>query len=636
MKQNRSTVKTLLLLQMFPVAILLLSLGFTYANTPSYKATPITTPILREDLFQARLYHEIWSTIHFVDLQDLLKDEVQLKTQLNQLMYQCNQVTFCNHRNSLRTLTLRHGRIKNKISSIISLNDHRVKRGLINAVGTVSKFLFGTMSADDADTINKQIDEVYNTTGNIARLMTNQTTIIRSSLRQFENMTAIQNANLKILKEIVQNGNSIMSQNAFNSNLMESISDLELCFDDLLEKVNLVYESINDGKLGIVSPSLVSPRDFIRSLEVIRNQLSYKELPFSLSEQNYIFYMQISKITILVSRGKLVYRINTPIPTGPLYNVCKFIPVPMSGWTQYYIFENVTPKPIAFNMEITEYTVIDETTCTQAQDIKICEIISPIHRLHTEESCYSHLLKDREDKGCTRRYFALTNTFVLSLSNGYSWYILPKSPETIIITCGVSMETSITLETPHVFELASHCRGSSQNNLYLPRSHVNFTKVSEYKISLNFLPIEQEALKTPELKLPTFSSHHVDTTELLNSAQSLDDISKNLEIITSNRNKHTWLNTGYNIFHYIIYIVAGLGTIFGLYKIRLFHGLYYIFKACTHRCCPTFINCNNPVYAQEGAVSVQSPNTNNHQPIVQYRSNNQAVVSDLPRNRKLF
>ena len=83
------------------------------------------------------------------------------------------------------------------------------------------------------------------------------------------------------------------------------------------------------------------------------------------------------------------------------------------------------------------------------------------------------------------------------------------------------METSITFETPHIFELASHCRGSSQNNLYLPRSHVNFTnnKLCEYKISLDFLPIEQEALKTSELKLPIFSSHHVDTTKLLNSAQ---------------------------------------------------------------------------------------------------------------------
>ena len=46
-----------------------------------YTIKPITTPILRKKLFQARMYHEVWTTIHFINLHDLRKDSTQIKDQ---------------------------------------------------------------------------------------------------------------------------------------------------------------------------------------------------------------------------------------------------------------------------------------------------------------------------------------------------------------------------------------------------------------------------------------------------------------------------------------------------------------------------------------------------------------------------
>lgn len=40
---------------------------------------------------------------------------------------------------------------------IFSENKNRLKRGLFNVVGTASKWLFGTLDADDEITINAQL-----------------------------------------------------------------------------------------------------------------------------------------------------------------------------------------------------------------------------------------------------------------------------------------------------------------------------------------------------------------------------------------------------------------------------------------------------------------------------------------------
>ena len=116
---------------------------------------------------------------------------------------------------------------------------------------------------------------------------------------------------------------------------MESIAEIEICLGDLLEITDLVFEAINSGKTGIVSPQLVTPKNFIKSLETIQQKLYFTELPFPLELKYYILYMKISVIKIMLSGERLIYVIHTPIPTGPEYDVFKFTPIPMKGWTKY-------------------------------------------------------------------------------------------------------------------------------------------------------------------------------------------------------------------------------------------------------------------------------------------------------------
>lgn len=594
-----------------------------------YNLIPVTTPILQEELFKAKLYHEIWTTIHFVDILDLEKRANEMNITIQDLRNQCDTFPYCHFKIQLDDVHNKLHSIKQKIDSLLSLSSNkRQKRGLFNIVGTIQHFLFGTMSADDAERINAQIDDVYNNTGHIAVLLNNQTAIMKNTLRKFINITNDYEKNMKIIKDGILTG---QFEDTFNENMLKCIIHLDIHIIDLLENVNLIYDSIVDGKLGVVSPRLISPTQFIHGLRTIHTKLFYQDLLFPLNENYYVLYMKISKINIILSGCKLIYVIYTPVPTGYDYTVYKFTPIPMSGWTRYYIFDNIKNQPVAVDSNFTEYTVIDLNFCTSINDFKICEITSVVHTFNQEESCYARLIKYKDDKGCSRKYFDLQADFVLALSNGFSWYILPINTEDIVITCGVSTsDSSLTITKPHILQLHSNCRGYSKNHKYLPKSHVNSTKISEYKINIQFLPIEQIALNTSALKLPTFTSFNVDTSEILNSAKTIEDITKDLEIITSNHNYHTRLLTGYSIFHYTMYTIATISIFYVLYKTGVLHCISIVFKFCIPRLCPKCIKCQNSnnqrnedtvtttVQRSEENITAHASTSANERSIVQY------------------
>ena len=55
------------------------------------------------------------------------------------------------------------------------MGTRRSRRGLLNAIGEVSKCLFGTMSNSDLETITKEFDELYSDNKNLAMVMQNHT-----------------------------------------------------------------------------------------------------------------------------------------------------------------------------------------------------------------------------------------------------------------------------------------------------------------------------------------------------------------------------------------------------------------------------------------------------------------------------
>lgn len=61
----------------------------------------------------------------------------------------------------------------------------RVKRGLLNIVGRVQKTLFGTLDDTDAESYDKQIEELQSSQNNLLKIVEKQTSILKATSNTF-------------------------------------------------------------------------------------------------------------------------------------------------------------------------------------------------------------------------------------------------------------------------------------------------------------------------------------------------------------------------------------------------------------------------------------------------------------------
>ena len=154
-----------------------------------------------------------------------------------------------------------------------------------------------------------------------------------------------------------------MNNLKFNDLILETILETQFHVETLENSVSYIEDAIQSGKTGLISPQLVT--HFINALLEIKNNLN-KELPFSLKLENYHSYIKTSTTDLAI--------IKNPVN----YIIYKVTPIPISTWTQFFIFDNIHDGPIAISQDNVDCTFIDTQECIHLSSLKYCKIQYPI------------------------------------------------------------------------------------------------------------------------------------------------------------------------------------------------------------------------------------------------------------------
>lgn len=107
----------------------------------------------------------------------------------------------------------------------------------------------------------------------------------------------------------------------------------------------------------------------------------------------------------------------------------------------------------------------------------------------------------------------------MALVNGFSWYVLPKQIEKIFINCKypnfIIKNFFVKIEGPTLFDLDSNCIGTSENHIFLPKSHGNESQIIDYKMNFTFSQTEINILNNTEIKISTINSTIIETSDIL-------------------------------------------------------------------------------------------------------------------------
>lgn len=483
-----------------------------------YNVTKFAEPILKENFGTTYLYHEEWTTLHFIDTKDIIIEATNLRQHLSKLIKLCSSSAYCNSADATQTLMTRMELLNQRLETISLLTKNsRNKRGLMNFVGKGLKFMFGTMDSDDAESISHTLDNVYDHSSKTILLVKNQTTIVKNLLLTVENYDKQREKDVNMLLNLTNNISGAINANQYNNIVLKNLFIILTNFNYLEQLITSIENSIQADHTNLISPMLITPQNFIASLAVI-DKSSPKNMLFSISLPNYHLFTKLSTISILLYKSKIIYKVTTAIPSTIEYTTIKITSIPVATWNNYYIYTNLIGKYTAISKDKTEYTMINYETCKRMNQINYCKISYPIFKM-TNHVCLFNLLTSETDVDCERKYFSLQQDYIKTLDNGYTWYILPFHALDLSINCKNS-SFHTTVNTPSLLTLGKHCQAQSDSYLFIPIFHNNDVQIEQHHIRFNFS--KEEEFYFSQFKLqPKITHTHIDLEDLKHNTLSL-------------------------------------------------------------------------------------------------------------------
>ncbi|XP_072758657.1 uncharacterized protein [Anoplolepis gracilipes] len=418
-----------------------------------------------ESIGNLLIFRDYWKFISYVNFAPLEEKENILKFYIHKIEILCYNLYGNNiSRSGLQELQC----IERKLTAIKAdreiLNDMigrfddkplnnrsaKVKQGVFNFIGQISKILFGTLDSYDADYYNEQIDLVYNNSKQLANLYKKQISIMQSTINNFSNAFI---ANNQKFKEIDFNLNTLKAHMLQNSNKLTETeintkiySYLLECAEMMLEyelELEILTDAILLARRGLLHPKILSPKELFNNLKDSHHMINNRRLPVTLVLNQFNNLIDSSNLNVFYKNHRLVYIIEIPLLDESDFTLYNVISLPIKNNEEnVYAFINPTYTYMGLRTDKLRYTHLtdqDIAKCNKVNNAMICKQTNLLFQITGIHNCESELLRsarlDNILKECDIRLMKLHNTVWYQLKSANSWIYSAPHEETLHILC---------------------------------------------------------------------------------------------------------------------------------------------------------------------------------------------------------
>ena len=242
-------------------------------------------------------------TIHIIDLNYFDEIITELKMSINKLPEGFKDFLMTDIENIVdKTKTLK-----------VHNNLVRKKRGLINLLGSINKFITGTMDDDDRQTIIKHFD-----------ITDNNNLKFKETLNKQIKINDNFNKTMIILLNTIKEGRLVIEEfmkNEINITTIKFITfEIKLKIQEIDKIINDIQDNIIFCNLNIIHPSLLTHQEIVE-YQIDANKLKLIKVAFTkFMENKIIFLIKIpfrmfeinEKLIIPLANEKDCYSLNTP------------------------------------------------------------------------------------------------------------------------------------------------------------------------------------------------------------------------------------------------------------------------------------------------------------------------------------
>lgn len=549
---------------------LLLLTTFLQVAQGAYNITPFkdTQGFYFDKTSSMRLIRDEWKMIVYYDMEPYWQGSSLLNKYITHLEIICAKLQE-RQQCDVILLQLRHGSIELHYYDQLLLGQQsaaaaakiRVRRGLINGIGSVARTLFGVLDDDFAIQYQKDIDLIRHNQQHLVKLWKNQTSVIEaqySFLKRLDNtinqqhklfnqhLNKLDQQNLMIKEEVerLKATNEFILSSVIANNILASLKTIQ---NTLLDTVTDIYH----GKFDI---HILSPDQLKDELSIISSHLSKEiSLPIDDIHSGVSKLYHLLRVKVKVTKQYLLFEIKIPLLTRESYDIYKIIPIPQLVNNNMI---NIIPISdyIAMNIQKDSYLSMTETdvqSCLHSDlTTKLCELRGPIYHLQTDQNL---CIKNDSTNRCQTIINMCKNSWnALETANTYMFYCCEQC--TFRLMCG-SQITTERVSKAGIVSIGDNCvlKGDS----FMIHSHglqVNTLHTQADLVAIDIPPINNMINLT--VPIPKDEKNQTESRErqasLKEIGRQIDTIGK--EDIESDLDQMSY----HDVHHYVlIYVLVG-------------------------------------------------------------------------------
>lgn len=434
---------------------------------------------------------------------------------------------------------------------LLTPSEHsRVKRGIIDGLGTAFKFLTGNLDAADGVHINKCLDQLEADDKRTQELLKQQIQIVTSTIKNFNNsINALSlheesvNKYISDIQDAVNDNQDRIKQNSLQLLLLELCEMLLETYQLIENEIRDIEDSITFSKLNVLHPSIIQPSELLSQLYSISQNLKHSILPMQVNANSLPTIVNLISLNAFQTEKRLVFVLRIPLTSNDVFNLYHLYSIP-----------TLNPKNNLFHLIIPESKYVGISTDNRLyipmHSLQDCKIISNNQRLCrdvipltlNDPNCETEVITQVSTKKCNPIEIGFSDYNIIKLKKNR--YILIVSHAIPVVTnCqGQASKTQLVTNNSLLY-LSPRCSafiGSTQLYAYdtkssnsteddiipiipfdccedenrQPAKHLNLKEIHIKNLNMDDLNIADEQLKNQgrildSMTQQTFAERHL-------------------------------------------------------------------------------------------------------------------------------
>lgn len=441
----------------------------------------------------------------------------------------------------------------NSISHII--DDYRVKRSpWFSGVGTVLKYVFGTLDEDDAINYNNAIKTLYDNDKKLAdsikkTIVVSQSAIsnINQSLHDINNNQIKLSNSLDTLFTNVKDISKIVVLDSFKLKLVNIINCLQSHMLTLSFKIEDILNSILFVQNNVLHPAILSSKQIYE--DIYQNHKAIpkdKDLPLRLDLSNIHAIMNTAKLICYYSNDKLIFVVKIPLVNVLDYKLYATIPLPIPHKNvnnNSYVYIIPTEPFLAISSDKSHFTYLKELSqCKRiSPETYMCEI-SNIYSVPGNPSCDIEIMTktlSKIPKTCLYKYLYGEIDIWHKLNNN-NWIFVESGRDKLTIECKDKTIFESVISGTGILNVPTNCIAYFKSLKFVKQSDpkINIPIISSDFDIVNDTCCDLKHFNDLKINLSMSKISNINLQELKGFKTVTDKIKDNLNIVDPQSSFH--------------------------------------------------------------------------------------------------